>query len=78
MVLGATNCPWDLDTAMRRRLERRIFIPLPDETGRMVMFKIYAGKDHSLADPQDFRELARQTEGCVGASDSGSFEYFFI
>jgi len=67
MVLGATNCPWDLDTAMRRRLERRILIPLPDETGRMVMFKIYAGKDHSLKDPEDFRELAKQAHGYSGA-----------
>jgi len=70
MVLGATNCPWDLDQAMRRRLERRILIPLPDETGRMVMFKLYAGKDHSLTDPTDFRTLALNTEGYSGADIS--------
>jgi vacuolar protein-sorting-associated protein 4 len=70
MVLGATNCPWDLDQAMRRRLERRILIPLPDETGRMVMFKIYSGKDHSLADPADFRALAEATEGYSGSDIS--------
>ncbi len=40
MVLAATNFPWDLDEAMRRRLEKRIYIALPDETTRRQLFEI--------------------------------------
>ena len=40
IVLAATNRPWDLDEALRRRLEKRIYIPLPNEKGRRELVKI--------------------------------------
>ena len=40
MVLAATNFPWDIDEALRRRLEKRIYIPLPTEEGRKCLLEI--------------------------------------
>ena len=51
MVLGATNLPWALDSAIRRRFEKRIYIPLPDEPARSYMIRnSLKGNKHNLSE----------------------------
>lgn len=66
MVLAATNRPWDLDEALRRRLEKRIYIPLPEAPGRTQLFEINL-KDVVMAQDVDLQEFVRRTEGYSGA-----------
>jgi vacuolar protein-sorting-associated protein 4 len=66
-VLGATNTPWELDPAIRRRFEKRIYIPLPDLHARATMFKIRLGKTPNTLTEEDFLELGRTTEGYSGS-----------
>ena len=40
MVLAATNFPWDIDEALRRRLEKRIYISLPGPVERKELMHI--------------------------------------
>ncbi|KAI8800382.1 P-loop containing nucleoside triphosphate hydrolase protein [Cladochytrium replicatum] len=65
MVLAATNLPWLLDEAMRRRLEKRIFIGLPDQFAREQLLRICL-KDvpHNEV---DLEEVAKQIDGFSGA-----------
>ena len=66
MVMGATNLPWDLDEALRRRFEKRVYIPLPNSVGRREMFRINT-KDIEVANNIDWDKLVIKTEGYSGA-----------
>lgn len=70
LVLGATNIPWVLDSAIRRRFEKRIYIPLPDEPARQFMFKLHLGNTSHQITEADFRSLAAKTDGYSGADIS--------
>jgi katanin p60 ATPase-containing subunit A1 len=66
MVLAATNRPWDLDEALRRRLEKRIYIPLPEPAGRQQLFEI-SFRDVKTTPDVQIDDLVRRTEGYSGA-----------
>jgi len=68
LVLGATNIPWVLDAAIRRRFEKRIYIPLPEEHARLTMFKLHLGNTAHTVTEEDLKKLAKNTEGCVYCS----------
>ncbi|XP_004345186.2 katanin 60-PA [Capsaspora owczarzaki ATCC 30864] len=66
MVLAATNFPWDLDEALRRRLEKRIYIPLPSAEGRSQLLKLNL-RGVAQADDVNVDEIAKKMEGYSGA-----------
>ncbi|XP_053442515.1 katanin p60 ATPase-containing subunit A1-like [Nycticebus coucang] len=65
MVLAATNFPWDIDEALRRRLEKLIYIPLPSVKGREELLQISL-HELELADV-DLASIAENMEGYSGA-----------
>uniref|UniRef100_T1IYH1 vesicle-fusing ATPase n=1 Tax=Strigamia maritima TaxID=126957 RepID=T1IYH1_STRMM len=68
LVLGATNIPWVLDAAIRRRFEKRIYIPLPEEPSRTQMFKLHLGSTpHNLRE-DDFKILGKKPKGKINFS----------
>ncbi|KAI9095921.1 P-loop containing nucleoside triphosphate hydrolase protein [Phlyctochytrium arcticum] len=66
MVLAATNFPWHIDEALRRRLEKRIYIPLPDLETRRELLKLNL-KSIKVHDDVSLEQLATRIEGYSGA-----------
>ena len=63
LVLAATNMPWAIDDAARRRFVRRQYIPLPERETRAVQLKTLLGhQKHSLTD-EEFEKLVDMTDG---------------
>ena len=65
-VIASCNFPWDLDEAFRRRLAKRVYIALPDEAARRVMFERKLSQV-KIADTVDYDDLAAATDGYSGA-----------
>lgn len=69
MVLAATNRPQDLDEALRRRLEKRVYIPLPSAEGREQLLKINM-KELEVEGDINWQHIVDKTEGYSGADMS--------
>lgn len=70
LILGATNIPWQLDAAIRRRFQRRVHINLPDINARMKMFMLAVGQTPCEMTQADYRTLASMSEGYSGSDIS--------
>lgn len=66
LLLATSNCPWDLDQSIRRRLETRIYVPLPDAAAREEVLRLHL-RGISLDDDVDLSALAERTAGYSGA-----------
>lgn len=72
LVIGMTNRKDMIDEAMLRpgRLEIHLEISLPDEEGRLQIFKIHTrhmAKNGLIADDVDLVDLAKRTKNYTGA-----------
>jgi cell division protease FtsH len=68
IVLGATNRPEVLDSALLRpgRFDRRVFVNPPDRDGRRMILEVHT-RDVPLGDDVDLDRIAASTPGMVGA-----------
>lgn len=82
MLIAATNHAQNIDEAMGRRFQERIYMPLPDEQTRAKLVNLYANKllfaqeDNGAAIVQSakqvmtssvLKDIIKQTEGLSGA-----------
>jgi len=68
-VVGATNHPGELDPALRRRFELRLFVPMPGTKARIKILQLHIGDDPATTSltNQDITNAAENTKGYSGA-----------
>ncbi|KAH9133102.1 hypothetical protein AeRB84_020742 [Aphanomyces euteiches] len=64
-VLAASNLPWELDSAMLRRLEKRVLVGLPSTEARLKMFAELLAP--YISSDLDLTECVAKTDGYSGA-----------
>jgi vacuolar protein-sorting-associated protein 4 len=71
LVLAATNTPWSLDSAFRRRFQKRVYVGLPDRSARVAMFKRGMSIDNTFINSKirdvDYSTLGDMSEGYSGS-----------
>ena len=67
LVLGATNIPWGLDPAVRRRFQKKIYISLPESNARKLMLKLNLGDTYNDLTDEQFKILGDLTDGYSGS-----------
>ena len=72
LLLGATNCPWDIDDAVFRtgRFDEKIFVGLPDEEARLGILKMHL-EGIQCEESLDVPTLAQRLDGYTGSDIVG-------
>ncbi|XP_021932258.1 fidgetin-like protein 1 isoform X2 [Zootermopsis nevadensis] len=67
LVIGATNRPQELDEAARRRLVKKLYIPLPEfEARHQIVERLMFNENHCMTE-QDVNDISLLTAGYSGA-----------
>nr|XP_040220260.2 katanin p60 ATPase-containing subunit A1 isoform X2 [Anopheles coluzzii] len=66
MVLAATNHPWDIDEAFRRRFEKRVYIGLPNDNTRKALLELCL-KGVNISPDLNTDTITEQLNGYTGS-----------
>ncbi|XP_055149127.1 fidgetin-like protein 1 isoform X1 [Symphalangus syndactylus] len=67
LVVGATNRPQEIDEAARRRLVKRLYIPLPEASARKQIVINLMSKEQCCLGEQEIEQIVLQSDGFSGA-----------
>jgi SpoVK/Ycf46/Vps4 family AAA+-type ATPase len=71
LVIAATNCPWDIDSAVLRRFPRRIYVPLPDPvTRKALLLKLLEKAGEYEMSKKDISAVVKRLDGFSGSDIS--------
>ncbi|CAB3979824.1 fidgetin 1 [Paramuricea clavata] len=70
LVVGATNRPQEIDEAARRRMVKRLYIPLPEGEARKQIIRNLLKDQHYSLSEEDFEQLMQRSEGYSGSDMS--------
>ncbi|XP_009503160.2 fidgetin-like protein 1 [Phalacrocorax carbo] len=67
LVVGATNRPQEIDEAARRRLVKRLYIPLPEASARKQIVTRLMSKEHCSLSEGELDVIVKKSNGFSGA-----------
>ncbi|KAF5916802.1 hypothetical protein HPG69_012161 [Diceros bicornis minor] len=67
LVVGATNRPQEIDEAARRRLVKRLYIPLPEASARKQIVTNLMSKEQCCLSEEEIELVVQQSDGFSGA-----------
>nr|XP_034957276.1 fidgetin-like protein 1 [Zootoca vivipara] len=67
LVVGATNRPQEIDEAARRRLVKRLYIPLPDSSARKQIVTRLMSKENCSLTEEEIDLIVKKSDGFSGA-----------